>query len=85
MWNDGAGIVEHGFFDGYNTIVWVTILLQAAGGLIASLVIRDADNIIKNFATSISIIISFFVSVWVFEFTVTFTVRATITQSLLSF
>ena len=81
MWTDGADIVQHGFFDGYNTIVWVTILLQAAGGLIASLVIRDADNIIKNFATSISIIISFFVSVWVFEFTVTFTVRATINNT----
>lgn len=74
MWQDGAGIREHGFFEGYNAIVWATVILQAAGGLLASLVIRDADNIIKNFATSISIILSFLVSVWVFEFKVTFTV-----------
>lgn len=77
MWQDGAGIREHGFFEGYNAVVWATVVLQAAGGLLASLVIRDADNIIKNFATSISIILSFLVSVWVFEFKVTLTVRGT--------
>lgn len=75
MWQDGAGIREHGFFEGYNAVVWATVVLQAAGGLLASLVIRDADNIVKNFATSISIILSFLVSVWVFDFEVTLTVR----------
>lgn len=74
FWQEGAEIKQHGFFDGYNSVVWVTILLQAAGGLIASVVIRDADNIMKNFATSISIIVSFVVSVWLFDFAVTFTV-----------
>jgi UDP-sugar transporter A1/2/3 len=78
MWQDGAGIREHGFFEGYNAVVWATIVLQAAGGILASLVIRDADNIVKNFATSISIILSFLVSVWVFEFEVTLTVRSTL-------
>ncbi|KAM4063199.1 nucleotide-sugar transporter [Hirsutella rhossiliensis] len=73
IWQDGSGIREHGFFEGYNWVVWAAIGLQAAGGLIASIVIRDADNIVKNFATSISIVISFIVSVWVFEFTVTVT------------
>ncbi|PTB65530.1 nucleotide-sugar transporter [Trichoderma citrinoviride] len=73
MWQDGAGIREHGFFEGYNAVVWATIVLQATGGLLASLVIRDADNIVKNFATSISIILSFLISVWVFEFEVTLT------------
>ncbi|UNI17992.1 UDP-galactose transporter Gms1 [Purpureocillium takamizusanense] len=71
IWQDGAGIREHGFFEGYNGVVWAAVVLQAAGGLIASLVIRDADNIVKNFATSISIVISFVVSVWAFKFTVT--------------
>ncbi|KND92536.1 UDP-N-acetylglucosamine transporter [Tolypocladium ophioglossoides CBS 100239] len=73
VWQDGSGIREHGFFEGYNWIVWAAIVLQAAGGLIASLVIRDTDNIVKNFATSISIVISFVVSMWMFEFTVTMT------------
>lgn len=70
IWQDGAGILEHGFFEGYNWVVWCTIVLQAAGGVIASIVIRDADNIVKNFATGISIVVSFFVSVWLFNFPV---------------
>ncbi|KAG6010216.1 hypothetical protein E4U21_007693 [Claviceps maximensis] len=70
MYQDGAGIREHGFFEGYNAVVWAAILLQAAGGMLASLVIRDADNIVKNFAMSISIVISFIFSMWIFDFTV---------------
>ncbi|KAM3453368.1 hypothetical protein MY3296_003776 [Beauveria thailandica] len=73
VWQDGSGIMEHGFFEGYNWVVWCTIVLQAAGGVIASIVIRDADNIVKNFATGISIVVSFFVSVWLFNFPVTTT------------
>lgn len=76
FWQDGSGIREHGFFEGYTWVVWAAIVLQASGGLIGSLVIRDADNIVKNFATSFSIVISFLLSVWVFEFTVTLTVRS---------
>ncbi|KAB5566721.1 nucleotide-sugar transporter-domain-containing protein [Coniochaeta sp. 2T2.1] len=69
--NDGEEIAKHGFFDGYNWIVWTAIVLQALGGVLASLVINYADNIAKNFATSISIVISFLFSVWFFDFTVT--------------
>ena len=81
VYQDGAGIAEHGFFEGYNVIVWTAVLLQAAGGLLASLVIRDADNIVKNFATSISIVISFVASVWMFDFAVSMTVRHTPARS----
>ncbi|KAH8902131.1 nucleotide-sugar transporter [Coniochaeta sp. PMI_546] len=69
--NDGEEIAKHGFFDGYNWIVWTAIVLQAVGGVLASLVINYADNIAKNFATSISIVISFMFSVWFFDFKVT--------------
>lgn len=72
--NDGGEIARHGFFDGYNWVVWTAIVLQAVGGVLASLVINYADNIAKNFATSISIVISFLFSVWFFDFTVTFPV-----------
>lgn len=77
MWQDWEGIREHGFFEGYNWVVWSAIILQSAGGLVASIVIRDADNIVKNFATSISIVISFLFSLWIFEFPVSFTVSTT--------
>ncbi|KAL2260084.1 hypothetical protein VTK26DRAFT_6023 [Humicola hyalothermophila] len=69
---DGAEIAEHGFFAGYNAVVWTAIGFQAAGGILASLCINYADNIAKNFATSISIVISFVLSVVLFDFQVTF-------------
>jgi UDP-sugar transporter A1/2/3 len=75
MLNDGEEIAKHGFFDGYNWVVWTAIMMQAVGGVLSSLAINYADNIAKNFATSISIVISFLFSVWFFDFNVTFPVR----------
>ncbi|KAL2174004.1 nucleotide-sugar transporter-domain-containing protein [Thermothelomyces heterothallicus CBS 202.75] len=69
--NDGEEIAKHGFFDGYNSVVWTSIVLQAIGGILASLCINYADNIAKNFATSISIVVSFLFSVFFFDFQVT--------------
>lgn len=65
---DGAEMREHGFFDGYNWVVWVAIILQAMGGVLSSLCINYADNIAKNFAASISIVVSFVFSVLFFHF-----------------
>lgn len=59
---DGAQILRDGFFYGYNVTTWCTLLLQAFGGLIVAIVITYADNILKGFATSISLIISTVVS-----------------------
>ncbi|KAH9907225.1 nucleotide-sugar transporter [Xylariomycetidae sp. FL2044] len=73
VFKDGEEIAAHGFFDGYNWVVWALIVLQAFGGVLASLCINYADNIAKNFATSISIIISFLFSVWFFDVKVTLT------------
>jgi len=71
IFKDGEDIAKHGFFDGYNWVVWTAILFQAVGGILTSLCINYADNIAKNFATSISIVISFAFSVWFFDFKVT--------------
>lgn len=65
---DGAEMREHGFFDGYNWVVWLAIVLQAMGGVLSSLCINYADNIAKNFAASISIVVSFVFSVLFFHF-----------------
>jgi UDP-galactose transporter len=62
IFNDGAEIARQGFFGGYNWIVVTVVLLQAFGGILVSMVIKYADNIAKNFATSIGIVISFTVS-----------------------
>lgn len=70
---DGAAIMQDGFFQNYSYLTWIVILIQAGGGLIVGLVVRYADNILKGFATSISIILSSMISVWLFDFEVTLT------------
>jgi drug/metabolite transporter (DMT)-like permease len=71
IWKEGADIYKTGFFAGYNWVVWLAILFQAAGGVIVALVINYADNIAKNFATSVSIVLSCVASAYFFEFVVT--------------
>ncbi len=61
-------VMEHGFFAGYNWIVWMVILLQAVGGLIVAVVVKYADNILKGFASSFSMITSCLLSYFFFEF-----------------
>jgi len=71
VFKDGAEISRTGFFTGYNWIVWLAIAFQAFGGIIVALVVNYADNIAKNFATSISIVISFIASVYLFDLRIT--------------
>lgn len=73
---DGQEIMKRGFFDGYNAVVWTAISFQAFGGIIVALCVNYADNIAKNFATSISILISFLASVFFFDFVVTWNVSS---------
>ena len=60
-------VVEKGFFQGYNFLVCCVIFVQAIGGLIVAFVIKYADNILKEFANSISILIISFVSYFILE------------------
>ena len=71
LYKDGADIAQHGFFYGYNWVVWTVIVFQAVGGILTSLCINYTDNIAKNFATSISFVVSFLGSVVFFGFRVT--------------
>lgn len=68
MLKDGDEIFEVGMCYGYNTLTWIVILNQALGGLFVAMVVKYADNILKGFATSISIIFSSVLSFWLFEF-----------------
>ena len=60
-----------GFFFGYQSVVWSVVLLQPGGGLLVAMVVKYADNILKGFATSLSIIMSCVASYFLFNFTVT--------------
>jgi len=55
---DWDAIALNGFFQGYHPLVFVIIALQAFGGLVVAMTVKYADNILKGFATSISIIVS---------------------------
>jgi len=59
-----------GFFYGYSPVVWIVILLQAGGGILVAVVVKYADNILKGFATSLSIIMSCIASYFLFDFKV---------------
>jgi UDP-sugar transporter A1/2/3 len=72
MLNDGNRVLKQGFFGGYDFWTWATITNQAIGGLIVAMVVKYADNILKGFATSISIVISCVASVFIFDFEITY-------------
>merc|ERR1711902_207277 len=54
-------------FYGYTWSVITIIVLQSLGGLVVAATIKFADNILKGFATSISIIVSTLCSWYVLE------------------
>ncbi|XP_046372419.1 UDP-N-acetylglucosamine transporter-like isoform X1 [Haliotis rufescens] len=60
--SDTDAILQHGFFQGYNVLTWLIVIQQAALGLVVSLVIKYADNIVKGFASALSIVLSCLVS-----------------------
>jgi hypothetical protein len=74
---DYEKVSSDGFLQGYNTLiwsvvfqqVWIVVLLfycinmvQAYGGLVIAIVVKYADNILKGFAVSLSIILSSVIS-----------------------
>lgn len=68
---DGETVAKYGFFSGYDWIVVASILLQAFGGIVAAFCIFYADNISKNFATSLSMVLSSLASFFFFGFEAT--------------
>lgn len=62
------GVRENGFFYGYNNVVIAVIVLQAVGGLVVAVVVKYADNILKGFAASFSIVTSCFLTYFMFDF-----------------
>lgn len=68
---DYNNVTTKGYFHGYDMYVTYLVILQAGGGLLVALVVKYADNILKGFATSLSIIISCVASIYLFEFKLT--------------
>ncbi|KAN0064968.1 UDP-galactose transporter Gms1 [Thecaphora frezii] len=69
-----ARALSHGAtapFQHFGAGAWATVLLQVTGGLAVALVIKHADNILKGFAVSFSILLSFAISVSFYHFPLT--------------
>ena len=58
-------------FRHFGAWAWATVAIQVFGGLVTAIVIKYSDNILKGFATSLSIVLSFLASVALFNFTIT--------------
>ncbi|KAJ7264952.1 nucleotide-sugar transporter-domain-containing protein [Mycena haematopus] len=58
-------------FRNFGWWAWATVAIQVFGGLVTAIVIKYSDNILKGFATSLSIILSFLASVALFHFRIT--------------
>lgn len=69
---DSSAIASQGFLGGYTPIVWTVVTVQAVGGLIVAVVVKYADNVLKVFATSFSIVISCVLSAIFFDFHASF-------------
>lgn len=67
LYQDYSSIKTGGLLQGYTTLTWVVVFLQAFGGLIVAAVVKHADNVLKGFATSISIILSTLLSYCLFD------------------
>ena len=65
---DYSEVRNKGFFVGYNAIVLLVITTQAVGGLIVAVVVKYADNVLKTFAASFSIVLSCIISAIIFDF-----------------
>eukprot|EP00971_Amphidinium_carterae_P325437 6455691-Amphidinium_carterae.1 len=64
---DGTAILKDGFMQGYTWRVWLVVFTLATGGLMAAVVLRYADNILRQFSTAISILLTTFLSAVVLE------------------
>ncbi|CAM9664000.1 unnamed protein product, partial [Phaeothamnion confervicola] len=68
---DVDAVRERGFLYGYNFSVWASVALNSLGGLVVAMVVKYADNVVKGFATSISIVMTCVVSFFLFDFAIT--------------
>jgi UDP-sugar transporter A1/2/3 len=65
---DLHAIQSGGLYQGFTALVWFVVTVEAFGGIVVALVIKYADNILKNFATAISIVTSVIVSAIFLDF-----------------
>merc|ERR1711862_154193 len=63
---DRAAISTSGLMQGFSTSTWGVVALQVFGGLIVGMVVKYADNIMKNFANAVSVILTVLLAIPLF-------------------
>ncbi|VDK27081.1 unnamed protein product [Gongylonema pulchrum] len=63
---DRDKVMKNGMMVGFDSAVWGVVAITAFGGLMSSVVIKYANNIVKAFATSIAIILTCITSAMLF-------------------
>ena len=51
-------IATHGLLAGFTPLVWLVAALTAGGGLLVAAVVKYADNVLKTYATAVSIVLT---------------------------
>ena len=64
---DADIVATKGFFHGFTLVTLAVIALAAAGGLIVAAVVKYTNTIIKNFATSMGIVLTSIISLFLFD------------------
>ena len=64
---DGRRVLAQGFFAGYSVVSFLIVFIGAAGGILVAVVMKYANNIVKSFATAISICITSLLSIPLFD------------------
>jgi len=59
---------ESSFFEGYNTITWSVVMAYSFTGLCVSVIMKYADNMVKIYAVSVSMVVTMLLSIVMFEF-----------------
>ncbi|EFN52865.1 hypothetical protein CHLNCDRAFT_12764, partial [Chlorella variabilis] len=63
---DGWRIRQGGVMQGFDAATWMVVALQVFGGLVTGMVVKYCDNILKNFALAISVILTVLVAIPLF-------------------
>ena len=65
---DGTFVPRHGLLAGFDSLVWVIVLLNGCGGLLVAATMKYADNVVKCFAAALAILSGTLLSVPIFGF-----------------
>jgi len=65
---DYEKVMTYGWLHGFCPVTWAVVCMFAFGGLLVAIVIRFADNNLKNLAMALAILLSCLASVPLFDF-----------------